>query len=167
MHRVQKDFDPRNVGRWLGIFTLIVIGLLDAGAKSYALLHFPEEQDAQLHPVLSLAVHKNPGVAFDLPIPHLIVVPLTLIVIALFLQQLRKCWDKNIPRALASTAVIIGALGNLVDRLIHGFTTDYLIFFTLSAINLSDVLIVLGIIGVLCYDRGNPRHGASVTTNVP
>ncbi len=162
---MQKDVNPRNVKVWALLKSVFLVGTLDALFKAYALAHFPEEQDVLLHPVLSFAIHKNLGVAFDLPIPHAIVIPLTIIIIVFFLNQSKKDWPRYPLRVVASVAVVIGALGNLVDRLINGFTTDYLIFFRLSAINLSDVLIVLGILGLLWYDRSNPQHGTQVATD--
>lgn len=48
--------------------------------------------------------------------------------------------------------VIIGALGNAIDRIINGFTTDYLILFRLSAINFSDILILTGVTFLLWYN---------------
>jgi len=41
----------------------------------------------------------------------------------------------------------------LIDRFVNGFTTDYIIIFSRSVINLSDVLIVAGIIALLWYTR--------------
>lgn len=158
---MQKDVNARNVIVWALLSSITVTGILDAAFKAYALSHFPGEQDVALHPVLSFALHKNEGVAFNLPVPHLIVIPLTLIIIGLFLSQIKKHWPAHPLRTAASWAVVVGALGNLLDRLINGFTTDYLIFFRLSAINLSDALIVLGILGVLWYDRLHPQREAS------
>jgi lipoprotein signal peptidase len=54
--------------------------------------------------------------------------------------------------------IVAGALGNLFDRWLNGFTTDYIILFRTSAINLSDVLIVVGMLAFLWYHKGNPSE---------
>lgn len=135
---------------------IVLVGLLDAALKIYALQHLPEEQVAHLRPVLSFAIHRNPGIAFDIPIPLAIVLPITLLICVAFAKLAFKHRTDNPRRALAALAAVIGALGNGLDRLINGFTTDYLILFRTSAINLSDILILVGIIGVLWYDRRIP-----------
>lgn len=149
--------------RFLAVtLSILALGLLDVVIKVYAINNFPEEQAATLQPVLSLALHRNPGIAFDIPIPLSLVIPLTLVVCAgLGWLIYTKRYSKP-EQALSGLAALIGALGNAGDRVIHGFTTDYLILFKTSAINLSDVLIVLGILGVIWYDKYTPRPEADV-----
>jgi lipoprotein signal peptidase len=137
---------------------IFAIGLADAALKAYALKHFPEEQAADLGPVLSLALHRNPGIAFDIPLPLAIVIPLTLAVCAVFLRLIIVRRHSQPEQALAAWAAVVGSLGNAGDRLIHGFTTDYLIIFRTSAINLSDILILAGILAVLWYDKRIPSQ---------
>jgi lipoprotein signal peptidase len=137
---------------------LFLVGVVDAFLKAYALAHFPEEQVAHLAPVLSFALHRNPGIAFDIPLPLSVVIPITLVVCVVFAHLVRLHWQARPQSALAALAVVVGSLGNAGDRLVNGFTTDYLILFRTSAINLSDILIVIGILGVLWYDQRIPRH---------
>lgn len=145
--------------RALFIASLILdVGILDAVLKLHALMYFQDEQVAKLKPFLSLALHRNPGIAFDVPIPLYIVLPITLVICGVFSWLVYKRWTSNTPQALAAFAAVIGALGNGIDRLLNGFTTDYLIFFKTSAINLSDVLILLGIVGVIWYDKRIPSQ---------
>lgn len=145
--------------RALFVASLILdVGILDAVLKLHALMYFQDEQVAKLQPFLSLALHRNPGIAFDIPIPLSVVLPITLIICGVFSWLVYKRWASNTPQALAAFAAVIGAVGNGIDRLLNGFTTDYLIFFKTSAINLSDVLILLGIIGVIWYDKRIPSQ---------
>ncbi len=53
--------------------------------------------------------------------------------------------------------MIFGALGNLTDRLVHGFTIDYLVIFSRSVINFSDILILLGLFLLLSYHSTIPH----------
>ena len=137
-------------------FGLIAIGCADAVFKAYAISHLPDEQTAQLQSVLAFALHRNPGIAFDIPIPLIIVLPITAVICLAFARIAYQRRTTNPKQALAATAAVIGALGNGIDRLVNGFTTDYIILFQTSAINLSDVLILVGIAGVLWYDQRIP-----------
>ena len=49
--------------------------------------------------------------------------------------------------------VIIGALGNIFDRLTYGFTIDYIIILNRLAINLSDIIIIIGVLGLLTISQ--------------
>ncbi|MEK9155093.1 MAG: signal peptidase II [Patescibacteria group bacterium] len=143
--------------RLLLAFLIIVVSLLDGWLKCIAINTFPDESTATLHPILSLALHRNPGIAFDIPIPLWFIAPLTIVVIALLVERAVRL-RKTIPIvSLALLSVILGANNNLVDRLINGFTTDYLILFRTSAINLSDVLILLGSFTIVMYTERNPH----------
>ena len=64
----------------------------------------------------------------------------------------KQQYIKNPKVSAVAVMVIIGALGNAIDRIINGFTTDYLILFRLSAINLSDILILTGVTFLLWYN---------------
>ena len=131
--------------------------ILDAVLKAYAVVHAPPET-APLGRVFSFALHKNPGIAFDIPVPLSLIIPITAIIVSIFGWSFgRKAWQAGkSSEALACLSIALGALGNMLDRLIHGFTTDYLIFFRLSAINISDVMIVMGMIMFLWYHGRNP-----------
>ena len=135
---------------------IFAIGVADAAFKAYAIHALPDERTANLQSVLSFALHRNPGIAFDIPVPLAIVLPITAVICIAFARVAYKQQNANPSQALAALAAVIGALGNGLDRLINGFTTDYIILFQTSAINLSDVLILLGIVGVLWYDRRIP-----------
>lgn len=139
---------------------LFAVAIADAYFKYLAVRFLPSDVERLTGvtgwPILTLALHRNPGIAFDLPIPLAIVIPITLIICGAFSYIAFKHRHDNLACALAATAAVIGALGNAIDRLINGFTTDYLIFFKTSAINLSDVLILIGILGVVWYDKRIP-----------
>lgn len=86
---------------------------------------------------------ENYGIAFGIPIPHLIVIPLTITIIATGLWYLHKTKHSTY-RSIAAALIIAGALSNLYDRMIYGFTIDYIRIFT-SILNLADISIVMGI----------------------
>lgn len=143
----------------------IAVGFSDAIFKHLALRFLPSEQSAVLKPIITLAVHRNPGIAFDIPLPLVIVLPITLGLIAGLGYLALKRWHTQRIQAILAFTAIIGAIGNGFDRFINGFTTDYLILFKTSAINLSDVLILIGVLGFVWYDKHLPNPDQQQTTS--
>lgn len=165
MRHVQENTYSRSLkGNWRTFLALSVIldfAILDGLAKIYALQHLPSEQAVKLQPVLSFAVHKNPGILFDIPLPLAIIAPLTIVALAVLGSMAWKARFTQPAIVISAFAAFTGALNNLIDRIINGFTTDYLILFRTSAINLSDVLILLGIFCLLWYGRHNSPKALS------
>ncbi len=140
----------------IGIF--LIITLLDGVLKYVAIANFPPENTPALSPILAFVFHKNPGITFDLPIPFLIIAPITVAII-LWLARRARTVSHDQPRVtLGIIAIIIGAVDNFIDRVINGFTTDYLMFFKTSVINLADLLILFGAITLLVYYKANPHQ---------
>lgn len=133
-----------------------VAAFADAVLKSIAIKRFPEEGIRFDFPI-GFGLHKNPGIAFDIPIPLPIIIVLTIAITGYLTYFTYKHWEHNKAGSAAALMVIIGALGNMFDRIINDFTTDYIILFNRSAINLSDILIILGIIFLLRYSE-NKEH---------
>ncbi len=131
------------------------VALLDGAFKYLAIRFLPLDSQPVSAPI-DLALHKNPGISFDIPLPMAFIVPFTIVVIAALLMMARDAWRGNAMRSASAAVIALGALGNLVDRIINGFTTDYLILFATSAINLADILIIVGAVGLLYYTRYNP-----------
>ena len=137
---------------WFLLPTVLVV-LLDEKLKKIALERLPEEGSLVDPGFVDFAIHKNFGVAFDIPF-RLEFVILASILIGLGLMHL--AWKHLNDRqwiAFSSLIIIIGALGNLYDRVSYGFTVDYIILFGRSAINLSDVVILLGVVFLLASSR--------------
>jgi lipoprotein signal peptidase len=132
------------------IFAALVIELFDIIFKYLAVTRLTDTGRVSFP--IGLALHKNPGIAFDLEVPLGLILVLTTIVVGLLVRYAHRLWVAAPINAAAAIVVTIGALGNALDRLINGFTTDYLIFFSLSAINLSDILILAGVASLLWYN---------------
>ena len=90
-------------------------------------------------------LHKNFGLAFDLPLARGIIIVLSLVFIMflvfLLLRDLKK--DKTCFSGLVF--MIAGALANLIDRVQYGFVVDMIEVFPGSIWNIADVMILLGI----------------------
>jgi len=140
-----------------GASAVLSLAIIDAVAKWWAIGHFGPANSNTIPAIFAFALHKNPGIAFDIPVPFFIILPLTLAIIVLFGSYFgRVAVIKNeLVETLACFMVCLGALGNFFDRFINGFTTDYLIIFHTSAINISDLLILLGMLCFLWYHKSD------------
>jgi len=76
------------------------------------------------------------------------------VVIGLALLWVAKLNARSRPVVTVSAlTIVLGAMGNLYDRLAYGFTVDYIILFGRSAINVSDLVIVSGVVALLYASR--------------
>ncbi|HLC70191.1 MAG TPA: signal peptidase II [Patescibacteria group bacterium] len=102
----------------------------------------------------------NPGVAFSLPVPQLIVLVFTFPILILLgftiFRSLLKPKNNPSPYNLAVSLIFFGALSNLIDRLLYQHTVDYVLIYT-GVFNLADVMIVLGfVIYIILSTRKKP-----------
>ncbi len=126
--------------------------------KKMALERLPDEGSLSHTGLLTLAVHKNWGIAFDIPFKMEIVISVSIVIGILLLLLAYRTHKTDPAAAIGSLLIVVGACGNLYDRIVYGFTVDYLIFFSRSAINLSDVVIVLGVLILLGASRRTEIH---------
>lgn len=86
----------------------------------------------------------NVGIAFNIPLPLWLILPLTLI----FLIVLFWWVKQNARPSWAYAAIALGALSNAFDRIFYNYTVDYWRILT-GIINLADILIVVGLLFLL------------------
>lgn len=125
---------------WIILFTVFL--LLDRFLKRSAL----DGHRLSAWPgVFSFELFRNDGIAFSLPFSGPLVWLLSAaILIAVCLLAVRDFRARRLERAEAFTLFILGACSNLFDRIAYGFTVDYFIFFSRSAVNIADGMIVAG-----------------------
>ncbi len=129
--------------------TTCLLAVIDAVAKWFVLAHANAFHTSST--IFSLTIYKNPGIAFSIPLAYQWVLPVTgVLCVTLLIVTLLPRFSSE--TRLCAGIALIGAIGNLLDRIINGFTTDYLMFFRTSVINISDILIVIGIAGLIWYD---------------
>lgn len=113
-------------------------------------------------PIADFHLFLNYGIAFSIQLPAavywLAMLAAAAALIWAFVAAIHGRRDTLPPL----TFVALGALSNLLDRIVLGATVDYLIFFGRSAVNLADGMILGGLIWLvwLEYRRGK-RTGAS------
>lgn len=140
--------------------TLFILGLAiflaDQAIKRYILFNFTLRQTREFIPgVLQLTYVQNTGAAFRILENHqwFIMLLSSLLIVLLVVMLARGVFRCRIQQWAVAT-VIGGALGNLADRLIHGFVIDMFepIFVRFAVFNLADSAIVIGgIVFVIAY----------------
>jgi signal peptidase II len=115
------------------------------------------QSDTVISGVLRLVHYRNTGVAFDfLSGGGLIVVVITGIALIALLAYFaahpgrRLLW---VPTGL----LVGGAVGNLLDRLINGYVTDFIKFPDWPAFNVADIAITVGVISLILVLEFGPR----------
>ena len=103
---------------------------------------------------LGLTMVKNVNIAFGIPLPQVFIFSIITIIRGLlgyFIFQNIKTEASFI--ILPLVGVVAAAISNLADRLIHGGVIDYISISTYNyqypIFNLADIIIVLGVIGLL------------------
>lgn len=101
--------------------------------------------------ILSLEIHKNPGVAFGLALPEstiIILITITLSSLVWYRYKKRKVEDFGLGN-IGFGLIIGGAISNLIDRLRFGYIIDFINLRSWSVFNIADVAIVVGVILLL------------------
>lgn len=131
------------------VFSSAFVVLIDWGLKVFALqTRTVTEPFTPLIPsFLGFGLYKNTGAVASIPIGQPLILAISSLLI-LFLcllahQQYKKA---NLSFTAAAVVVLLGAFNNFADRLLHGFTTDYLLLGPMSLVNLSDGFILFGVI---------------------
>lgn len=128
----------------------LVAAILDQWLKYLVETQLPMHVPAPVLPFLALYRTHNTGIAFsmldDLGSVGLIAVTLAVIALILFIAA-RTDPSQRLAR-FGFALVTGGALGNLVDRVWHGYVVDYVLFhlpsWSFAVFNLADAFITVG-----------------------
>lgn len=92
----------------------------------------------------------NPGIAFGLEIPPLILLFLIPILIILGFFIFRKYFDlKDKLIQFLATLILAGAIGNYIDRILCGHVIDFIRIGFWPSFNFADTFLCVGIIGLV------------------
>ena len=153
---MQKNSHTRTLGYLFCIFVLLLASvtvLTDEIIKKYIMQKLPFNGEFFEWTFFSVGLHKNFGIAFDIPLAPVFVLVISLLFAVLLAHIAFKHLRTHPCISLGAAMIIIGASGNLFDRLMYGFTVDYLLFFKTSALNLSDFVILAGTLVLLFASR--------------
>ncbi len=134
-------------------WTAPVLFLLDQLSKYWVLTHITFGENYPLFPSLNLTLAHNRGVAFSLFASKPAWGQVVLIVFIVFICAFIAGWLAKTPtkdkwNGIALSLVFGGALGNLCDRIWHGYVIDFIDFYINSwhwyTFNLADTFITIG-----------------------
>lgn len=99
-----------------------------------------------------LTYSENTGIAWSLPIPHEILIPLNLFLLALIVYLGFKHLDlrKNISK-ISLALIIGGAFGNIYDRLTQGYVIDFISVGSWPIFNLADTFLSIGLFLLILF----------------
>jgi len=143
-------------------FWLFFIGwlLLDQLTKQWAQRHLAPVNTIEIIPgFFSLTYVRNTGVAFGLLAGHNILLGLmavVLIALAIYWARLLDWYQREVQWTAA--ALLAGAIGNLLDRLRHGYVVDFLDFYVGArhwpAFNVADSCICIAVTWIFLRQLG-------------
>ncbi|MCK5641859.1 MAG: signal peptidase II, partial [Gammaproteobacteria bacterium] len=89
---------------------------------------------------------ENIGIAWSMPVPQEIIIPLNIILLVLIIIYLPKHVDLRLNKSMLALALIVGgALGNIFDRFAYGYVIDFISVGWWPVFNLADSFLVIGI----------------------
>jgi len=138
---------------------------LDVLSKNWASHYLrPGESQTIFPPLLQFSLVTNTGVAFSVGRDYgwLVFIVTTGVFIALifwYCRQVKRGFESRLEH-YGLAIVIGGALGNLLDRYMHGHVTDFLefTFVKFPVFNLADVMIDVGIGLIVLSNLIRPAH---------
>jgi signal peptidase II len=148
----------------LGLIVAAAVAAIDQAAKLWLLFGFDlgDRGRVALTPFLDLVLAWNTGISFGMfqqagPLGQWALFALKAIAVVLLCIWLARTGSRLSAAALG--LIIGGAVGNAIDRLVHGAVMDFVLFhvggadwtFQWSVFNLADTAIVAGVAGLL-YD---------------
>lgn len=91
----------------------------------------------------------NTGAAFGIPMPRLVVVPMTFLIMGavwyFYLLNKKSSSGNTVSIKVGMALIYAGAFSNLFDRIIFNYTIDYIRIFN-GVINFADIFIVAGFV---------------------
>jgi signal peptidase II len=130
--------------------TIIFFIILDRFFKFLTVNHYFDAGVNILGDILRFNFASNYNIAFSLPLNSLFLnIIVVLIILGLVYYLLYLTSRGKFLNAVFLLSVILGASSNLLDRLKFGYVIDYLDLKYFTVFNLADVMIVLGVVGLV------------------
>jgi signal peptidase II len=139
--------------RWLWLTVLVVI--IDLATKAAATAWLTYGQPVPVLPMFNLTLLHNTGAAFSFLASESgwqrwIFIVLALVVSAVLVRWLSQLKRNETWLAIAVVFILGGALGNVYDRIVHGYVVDFIHLYWgeyhFPAFNIADSAITIGAI---------------------
>lgn len=138
--------------RWLWLAVIVLA--LDFFSKQWVMGNFMLGESLPLIPFFNFTYAHNPGAAFSFLADKggwqrwFFALIAVVIIVVLLVLMYRSKGKKEKLNNIAFALIIGGALGNLFDRMVHGFVIDFLDFYVndwhYPTFNFADVAICIG-----------------------
>ncbi len=157
------------LSRWLLLSALVVI--LDQISKLWIVSHFSNQESMTVLSVFDLTLMHNTGAAFSFlseagGMQRWLFTTIAIIASVSITWVLRK-HASEVLFSLALSLILGGALGNLIDRINHGYVIDFLLFHWnehyFPAFNLADSAITCGAGLLIWQSIMEKKHGSAVS----
>lgn len=145
---------PSKYGAWIWLWLSAAVIVLDQLSKWLVVSHLAVYASIRVLPVFNLVLIHNPGAAWSFLAGASGWQRWFFTILALVVSAAIVVWMRFLPRreyrwrAIALALVLAGALGNVIDRLWHGYVIDFLQFhyqgWYYPAFNLADSAITVG-----------------------
>lgn len=135
----------------LGFFLFLL--LIDQMSKYYIIHNFvPSQSKVIIRGILHFTYIRNPGLALGIFSGKfgLILGLQVLVLVALFILK-KLYFSSNIIINSSFILIYSGAVGNNIDRLVHGYVVDFIDIQIWPVFNLADSYIVVGVIALILY----------------
>ncbi|WOA53166.1 signal peptidase II [Dickeya solani] len=137
--------------RWLWLAALVLV--VDLVSKQWVMTHFQLGESVPLVPFFNFTYAHNYGAAFSFLADkggwqRWLFAMIALVIIVALLAMMHRSSASQKLNNIAYSLIIGGAIGNLADRLVHGYVIDFLDFYVgnwhYPTFNLADSAIVVG-----------------------
>lgn len=145
---------PSKYGAWVWLWLSAAVIVLDQLSKWLVASHLAVYDSVRVLPVFNLVLIHNPGAAWSFLAGASGWQRWFFTILALAVSVAIVAWLRFLPRrqfrwrAAALSLVLAGAIGNVIDRLWHGYVIDFLQFhyhgWYYPAFNLADSAITVG-----------------------
>jgi signal peptidase II len=100
----------------------------------------------------SLTYRQNTGIAWSIPIPQEILIPLNILLLIFIIYYGFRHFDlrRHISK-IALALVIGGAFGNIYDRIAYGYVIDFISIGGWPVFNLADTFLALGVFILIVF----------------
>ena len=131
-------------------FIVAIFFFLDRFLKHKSLL-LPSTKELPIIPkILNFSFAPNPGISFSIPLNNLLASILSaLILLTLTIVYLKQKKLLTRPEKLLILFIFLGAISNLIDRILFGFVIDYLNLCCFSIFNIADLMISLSSLSLI------------------
>ena len=133
---------------------MLVLGISADQLSKYLSIKYLKDIDIS-NISFGLVYYENSNIAFSIPIPGYIASLVAFILIIFILWKYGEdMFLKNNYVYIFLSLLITGALGNILDRLMHGFVIDFIKLSVFPIFNVADIMIsIAGIVFILYYKK--------------